>query len=61
MRVKFIVTGDLEKLALVDSLSRFFPFLRTGEAIEYLQARQVQGGATTTSPLPVPSGILPKP
>lgn len=32
-RVKLIVTGDMEKRALHESLQRFFPGVREGEAV----------------------------
>lgn len=51
-RIKLIVTGDVERLALVDSLQRWFPERVNNAPIEWLVPRKVHG--TTTSPLAPP-------
>ena len=50
MRVQLIVTGDLEQIALGDSLARLFQ--RAGSPIEFLRSAKVNG--TTSHPLPDP-------
>jgi hypothetical protein len=46
-RIKLIVTGDLEKLALHESLRRFFPPRRDGEEVIWEQPRKLHGATTT--------------
>jgi len=41
-QIKLIVTGDMEKLALHESLRRVFPVERDGEAVVWGQPRKVQ-------------------
>jgi hypothetical protein len=41
-RVKLIVTGDMEKRALHESLQRFFPDAREGEAVTWERPRKSQ-------------------
>ena len=54
MRVKLVVTGDLEKSALAKSLARYFREDANGAKIEFLGPRKIQG--VTTNPLaPVPA------
>jgi hypothetical protein len=36
-RIKLIVTGDMEKLALHKSLRRFFPYERDGQKVTWEQ------------------------
>lgn len=49
MRIKLIVTGDLEKKAMVQSIRRFFPSTYRGEDVEWLAPRKVN--AITTKAL----------
>jgi hypothetical protein len=47
MRIRFIVTGDLERAAMVSSISRWFPSETTaGEAVEWLPSRKVHAATT---------------
>ena len=48
MRVRLVVTGDLEKLSLGASLSRVFQ--AAGANVHYDAAFKVSGGAMTTNP-----------
>lgn len=61
MRVKLVVTGDLEKKALGASLKQYFQETSAGTPIIFLEPRKVQG--ITTTPLkPVPrqkDGVTP--
>jgi hypothetical protein len=41
-RIKLIVTGDMEKLALHKSLRRFFPEVRDGQPVIWEQPRKIQ-------------------
>jgi hypothetical protein len=41
-RIKLIVTGDMEKLALHESLQRFFPDIRDGEEVIWEKPRKAQ-------------------
>lgn len=53
MRVKLVVTGDVEKLALKKSLERYFQETSSGARVEFLPPRKVHG--ITTYPLkPLP-------
>lgn len=46
-RIRFIVTGDLERAAMVPSLSRFFPDATwEGEPVEWLKPQKVHGTTT---------------
>jgi hypothetical protein len=49
MKVKLIVTGDLERRALGDSLRRYFGETSSGVEIDFLRPRKVQ--CITTAPL----------
>ncbi len=42
-RIKLIVTGDMEKLVLHESLRRFFPNVRNGEEVIWDKPRYTQG------------------
>lgn len=57
MRVRFIVTGDLEKQAVNQSFGRFFPATASGERVDYLEPRLV--GEITTAPLEWPADASP--
>lgn len=57
-RIKLIVTGDMEKLALHESLRRIFPMTRDGEAVTWERPRKTQ--CTTSYMLPRQS-IAPSP
>ena len=60
MRVKFIVTGDLEKKSIVPSVQRMFGLPATGGLVEFVPPRKVDG--CTTAPLPpFPEGSIPTP
>lgn len=56
MRVRLVVTGDLEKLSLGASLSR--ALRAAGANVHFDAAFKVSGGAMTTSPLPDPSNKM---
>jgi len=49
VRIKLIVTGDMEKLALHESLRRVFPGERDGEEVIWEQPRKIH--CTTSHPL----------
>lgn len=49
-RVKLIVTGDMEKLALRESLQRFFPSVREGEVVTWERPRKSQCATTYRLP-----------
>ncbi len=49
VRIKLIVTGDMEKLALHESLRRIFPSERDGEEVVWEQPRKIH--CTTSYPL----------
>lgn len=58
VRIKLIVTGDMEKAALHKSLQQFFPDIRNGEEVLWDTPRKVQ--CVTSSPLrPLTAGTLP--
>lgn len=57
--IRFIVTGDLEKQAIVDSVRRLFPDQVGGQTVEYFPTRKAQGGATTYPLPPVGTGKVP--
>ncbi|RIZ69583.1 MAG: hypothetical protein D0528_03725 [Methylococcales bacterium] len=57
-RIKFIVTGDMEKSALHKSLQRFFPNIRDSDEVIWDTPRKAQ--CVTSYPLqPLTSGNLP--
>lgn len=47
LRVKLIVTGDVEKLALHKSLRSMFPDRRDGRKVSWEAPRKLEGGTTT--------------
>lgn len=51
-RIKLIVTGDVERIALTDSLRRWFPERAANDPVEWLTPRKVSG--TTSTPLGAP-------
>jgi hypothetical protein len=58
MRVKLIVTGQMERRALHRSLSRWFPVTGTGEPVEFLQPSYFQG--PTSNRLPDDDPMIPE-
>lgn len=58
MRVKLVVTGKLERVALHRSLSRWFPSTGSGEPIEFLTPSMFQG--PTCNPLDDRSEPIPE-
>lgn len=58
MRVKLIVSGDLERTALHHSLQRHFQRTGSGEEVEFLRPTKEQG--PTSNPLPALSGDPPQ-
>lgn len=60
MRVRLIVTGDLERAALHTSLARLFPVDGAGQPVTFLRPLKVD--CTTTRPLPAAAeGPIPAP
>ena len=47
LRLKLIVTGDLEKVALHESLRQFFPSKCGGDDVEWETPRKLAGEVTT--------------
>lgn len=58
MRVKLVVTGDLERKALGPSLRRYFKESDAGEEVEFPTPRKVHG--ITTRPLPANGDAVPR-
>jgi hypothetical protein len=56
MRVRLVVTGDMERLSLGSSLARSLQ--AAGANVRFEAAFKVSGGAMTTNPLPDPSNRL---
>jgi hypothetical protein len=61
MRVRFIVTGDLEVRAIRQSVRRFFPVDVDGQSVDFLPPQKVHEVASTPLPPPDDGVPIPKP